>query len=299
MATITAKDVQSLRERTGAGMMDCKKALVECAGDIEKAIDYLREKGLAKAAKKEGRIAAEGLVDAYCEDGVAALIEVNCETDFVAKTDKFQNFVRAIAKQVVKTNPADLAALMASEIDGQTVQNLQASATAEIGEKITIRRFARMEGTIDAYIHLGGVRGVLVQFAAPCATEIMHDVAMQIAAACPACPVCVDINGLPQDLVDHERAVQLATAKAENAELAKPKPDAIVEKMVEGRMQKYYKEVCLLDQPFVKNPDITIREMLKQAGAPTVLGFVRFEKGEGLQKREDNFAEEVMSQMKK
>ena len=299
MANITAKDVQNLRERTGSGMMDCKKALVECNGDIEKAIDYLREKGLAKAAKKEGRIAAEGLVDAYTEDGVAALIEVNCETDFVAKTEKFQNFVRTIAKQVAKVNPADMPALMASEINGQTVQNMQAAATAEIGEKITIRRFARMEGSIDAYIHLGGVRGVLVQFAAPCATEIMHDVAMQIAAACPACPVCVDIDGLPQDLVEHERSVQLATALAENAQLEKPKPEAIVEKMVEGRMKKFYKDVCLLDQPFVKNPEVSIRQMLAAANAPAVLGFVRFEKGEGLQKREDNFAEEVMGQMKK
>ena len=162
----TAKDVQGLRERTGAGMMDCKKALVETNGDVEKAIDYLREKGLAKAAKKEGRIAAEGLVEEYHNDNCAALVEVNCETDFVAKTDRFKDFVKMIAKQVVETNPADLEALMASEIDGQTVQALQTAAVAEIGEKITIRRFARMEGAVDTYIHLGGSRGVLVQFEA-------------------------------------------------------------------------------------------------------------------------------------
>lgn len=291
----TAKDVQGLRERTGAGMMDCKKALVETNGDVEKAIDFLREKGLAKAAKKEGRIAAEGLVEEYHNDSAAALVEVNCETDFVAKTDRFKSFVKMIAKQVVETNPADLDALMASEIDGQTVQALQTAAVAEIGEKITIRRFARMEGAVDTYIHLGGSRGVLVQFAAPSDPEAMHDVALQIAAASP---VCVDVASLPQDFIDRERAVQLATAKEENAQAAKPKPDAIIEKMVEGRMQKYYKEVCLLEQQFVKNPDITIKDMLKAKNAAAVLGFVRFEKGEGIEKRQENFADEIAKMTK-
>ena len=291
----TAKDVQGLRERTGAGMMDCKKALVETNGDVEKAIDYLREKGLAKAAKKEGRIAAEGLVDEYHTENCAALVEVNCETDFVAKTDKFKSFVKMIAKQVVETNPADLDALMASEIDGQTVQALQTAAVAEIGEKITIRRFARMEGAVDTYIHLGGSRGVLVQFESACDPEAMHDVALQIAAASP---VCVDVASLPQEFIDHERAVQLATAKEENAQSAKPKPDAIVEKMVEGRMQKYYKEVCLMEQQFVKNPDITIKDMLKSKGASKVTAFVRFEKGEGIEKRQENFADEIAKMTK-
>ncbi len=291
----TAKDVQGLRERTGAGMMDCKKALVETNGDVEKAIDYLREKGLAKAAKKEGRIAAEGLVEEYHNENCAALVEVNCETDFVAKTDRFKSFVKMIAKQVVETNPANLEALMASEIDGQTVQALQTAAVAEIGEKITIRRFARMEGAVDTYIHLGGSRGVLVQFAAPSDPEAMHDVALQIAAASP---VCVDVASLPQEFIDHERAVQLATAKEENAQSAKPKPDAIVEKMVEGRMQKYYKEVCLMEQQFVKNPDITIKDMLKAKNASKVLAFVRFEKGEGIEKRQENFADEIAKMTK-
>ena len=291
----TAKDVQGLRERTGAGMMDCKKALVETNGDVEKAIDFLREKGLAKAAKKEGRIAAEGLVDDYREGNVAALVEVNCETDFVAKTDRFKDFVKMIAKQVVEANPADLDALMASEIDGQTVQALQTAAVAEIGEKITIRRFVRMEGAVDTYIHLGGSRGVLVQFAEPSDPEAMHDVALQIAAASP---VCVGRADLPQEFIDRERAVQLATAKEENANAAKPKPDAIIEKMVDGRMQKYYKEVCLEEQQFVKNPDITIKEMLKQKNASKVLAFVRFEKGEGIEKRKDNFAEEIANMTK-
>ena len=291
----TAKDVQGLRERTGAGMMDCKKALVETNGDVEKAIEYLREKGLAKAAKKEGRIAAEGLVEEYHNENCAALVEVNCETDFVAKTDRFKSFVKMIAKQVVETNPANLEALMASEIDGQTVQALQTAAVAEIGEKITIRRFARMEGAVDTYIHLGGSRGVLVQFAAPSDPEAMHDVALQIAAASP---VCVDVASLPQEFIDHERAVQLATAKEENAQSAKPKPDAIVEKMVEGRMQKYYKEVCLMEQQFVKNPDITIKDMLKAKNASKVLAFVRFEKGEGIEKRQENFADEIAKMTK-
>ena len=241
----TAKDVQGLRERTGAGMMDCKKALVETNGDVEKAIDYLREKGLAKAAKKEGRIAAEGLVEEYHNENCAALVEVNCETDFVAKTDRFKSFVKMIAKQVV--------------------------------------------------IHLGGSRGVLVQFAAPSDPEAMHDVALQIAAASP---VCVDVASLPQEFIDHERAVQLATAKEENAQSAKPKPDAIVEKMVEGRMQKYYKEVCLMEQQFVKNPDITIKDMLKAKNASKVLAFVRFEKGEGIEKRQENFADEIAKMTK-
>ncbi len=291
----TAKDVQGLRERTGAGMMDCKKALVETNGDVEKAIDFLREKGLAKAAKKEGRIAAEGLVADYRDGNVAALVEVNCETDFVAKTDRFKEFVKMIAKQVVDANPADLDALMASEINGESVQALQTAAVAEIGEKITIRRFVRMEGAVDTYIHLGGSRGVLVQFAEPSDPEAMHDVALQIAAASP---VCVDVASLPQEFIDHERAVQLATAKEENASSAKPKPDAIIEKMVDGRMQKYYKEVCLEEQQFVKNPDITIKEMLRQKNASKVLAFVRFEKGEGIEKRKDNFAEEIASMTK-
>ena len=291
----TAKDVQGLRERTGAGMMDCKKALVETNGDVEKAIDFLREKGLAKAAKKEGRIAAEGLVADFREGNVAALVEVNCETDFVAKTDRFKDFVKMIAKQVVEANPADLDALMASEIDGQTVQALQTAAVAEIGEKITIRRFVRMEGAVDTYIHLGGSRGVLVQFAEPSDPEAMHDVALQIAAASP---VCVGRADLPQEFIDRERAVQLATAKEENANAAKPKPDAIIEKMVDGRMQKYYKEVCLEEQQFVKNPDITIKDMLKAKNASKVLAFVRYEKGEGIEKRKDNFAEEIANMTK-
>ena len=224
MAAFTAKDVAALRERTGAGMMDCKKALTQCEGDVEKAIDFLREKGLAAAAKKAGRIAAEGIVADYRGENASAIVEVNCETDFVAKTDKFKDFVKTVAKQVVEANPATVEELMAS---------------------------------------------------------------------------CVDVNNLPADVMAHERAIQLAKAKEENAASAKPKPDAIVEKMVDGRMSKYYKEVCLDEQQFVKDQNLTIKQMLAAKGGLKVLQFVRYEMGEGLQKREDNFADEVMSQMKK
>ena len=296
MAAFTAKDVAALRERTGAGMMDCKKALTQCEGDVEKAIDFLREKGLAAAAKKAGRIAAEGIVADYRGENASAIVEVNCETDFVAKTDKFKDFVKTVAKQVVEANPATVEELMASKIGDETVEAMLNNAVAGIGEKISIRRFVRLEGAVDTYIHLGGRIGVIAQFDKEGDKEAMHDVALQIAAANP---ICVDVNNLPADVMAHERAIQLAKAKEENAASAKPKPDAIVEKMVDGRMSKYYKEVCLDEQQFVKDQNLTIKQMLAAKGGLKVLQFVRYEMGEGLQKREDNFADEVMSQMKK
>ena len=296
MAAFTAKDVAALRERTGAGMMDCKKALPQCEGDVEKAIDFLREKGLAAAAKKAGRIAAEGIVADYRGENASAIVEVNCETDFVAKTDKFKDFVKTVAKQVVEANPATVEELMASKIGDETVEAMLNTAVAGIGEKISIRRFVRLEGAVDTYIHLGGRIGVIAQFDKEGDKEAMHDVALQIAAANP---ICVDVNNLPADVMAHERAIQLAKAKEENAASAKPKPDAIVEKMVDGRMSKYYKEVCLDEQQFVKDQNLTIKQMLAAKGGLKVLQFVRYEMGEGLQKREDNFADEVMSQMKK
>lgn len=296
MAAFTAKDVAALRERTGAGMMDCKKALTQCEGDVEKAIDFLREKGLAAAAKKAGRIAAEGIVADYRGENASAIVEVNCETDFVAKTDKFKDFVKTVAKQVVEANPATVEELMASKIGEETVEAMLNTAVAGIGEKISIRRFVRLEGAVDTYIHLGGRIGVIAQFDKEGDKEAMHDVALQIAAANP---ICVDVNNLPADVMAHERAIQLAKAKEENAASAKPKPDAIVEKMVDGRMSKYYKEVCLDEQQFVKDQNLTIKQMLAAKGGLKVLQFVRYEMGEGLQKREDNFADEVMSQMKK
>ena len=295
MAAFTAKDVAALRERTGAGMMDCKKALTQCEGDVEKAIDFLREKGLAAAAKKAGRIAAEGIVADYRGENASAIVEVNCETDFVAKTDKFKDFVKTVAKQVVEANPATVEELMASKIGDETVEAMLNTAVAGIGEKISIRRFVRLEGAVDTYIHLGGRIGVIAQFDKEGDKEAMHDVALQIAAANP---ICVDVNNLPADVMAHERAIQLAKAKEENAASAKPKPDAIVEKMVDGRMSKYYKEVCLDEQQFVKDQNLTIKQMLAAKGGLKVLQFVRYEMGEGLQKREDNFADEVASMMK-
>ena len=290
----TAKDVMALRERTGAGMMDCKKALTECDGDAEKAIDYLREKGLAAAAKKAGRIAAEGIVGSYVTDDrkVGVIVEVNCETDFVAKTDDFKNFVTTVAKQIAATDPADVETLLEQPLvsdNAMTVNMLLNQAVAKIGEKISIRRFVRNEGIVDTYVHLGGKIGVIVDVEGGDDPQKLHDIAMQIAAAKPTCISRADIN---QDDVEKEKEILRAQALNE----PKPKPAAIIEKMVSGRIEKYYKEVCLMEQPFVKDQDVTVSSMIN--GAFTVKSFTRFEMGEGLQKREDNFVDEVMSQTK-
>ena len=294
----TAKDVMALREMSGAGMMDCKKALTACEGDMDKAMDYLREKSLAASAKKAARIAAEGIVSSYVTDDhkVGAIVEVNCETDFVAKTDDFKALVNSVAKLVVEKNPADVDELMALDCGDGTVAEMVNRAVAKIGEKITIRRFARMEGQlVDTYIHLGGKIGVIVAAKtadAEKARPAVHDVAMHIAAAKPGVLHRDEVD--PADL-DKEREILRAQALND----PKPKPANIIEKMVEGRIAKYYKEVCLLEQPFVKNPDQSIEQMLKEHGDVELVAFVRFEMGEGLQKRQDNFAEEVMGQMKK
>ena len=291
----TAADVKTLRERTNVGMMDCKKALTECDGDMDKALDFLREKSLAASAKKALRIAAEGIVDCLVCDkcGVGVIVEVNCETDFVAKTDAFKELVHNIAKQIAKKNPADVAELMAQtyvEDEAMTIENLINTSVAKIGEKITIRRFERIEGVCDSYIHMGGKIGVLLQVSNKEEAAAVHDVAMQIAAAKPTCVDKADCN---QEDLDHEREVLRAQAMNE----PKPKPAAIIERMVEGRIEKYYKEVCLLEQPFVKNQDQSVREMI--GGRFEVARFIRYEMGEGLQKREDNFADEVMAQANK
>ncbi len=294
----TAKDVMALREMSGAGMMDCKKALTACEGDMDKAMDYLREKSLAASAKKAARIAAEGIVSSYVTDDhkVGAIVEVNCETDFVAKTDDFKALVNSVAKLVVEKNPADVDELMALDCGDGTVAEMVNRAVAKIGEKITIRRFARMEGQlVVTYIHLGGKIGVIVAAKtadAEKARPAVHDVAMHIAAAKPGVLHRDEVD--PADL-DKEREILRAQALND----PKPKPANIIEKMVEGRIAKYYKEVCLLEQPFVKNPDQSIEQMLKEHGDVELAAFVRFEMGEGLQKRQDNFAEEVMGQMKK
>ena len=291
----TAKDVMTLRERSGAGMMDCKKALKECDGDMEKAMDYLREKSLAASAKKALRIAAEGIVDCFvCDEcKVGVIVEVNCETDFVAKTDAFKELVHNIAKHIAKMNPASVEELMAQTYaldESMTIENLINTSVAKIGEKITVRRFERIEGVCDSYVHMGGKIGVLLQVCCKEEAAAVHDVAMQIAAAKPTCIDKADCN---QEELDHEREVLRAQAMND----PKPKPAAIIEKMVEGRIEKYYKEVCLLEQPFVKNPDQSVRDMIN--GRFTVKKFVRYEMGEGLQKREDNFADEVMAQANK
>ena len=290
----TAKDVMALRERTGAGMMDCKKALTECDGDAEKAIDYLREKGLAAAAKKAGRIAAEGVVGSYVSDDrhVGVIVEVNCETDFVAKTDDFKNFVSTIAKQIALTDPADVETLLEQPLVSDpavTVNMLLNQAVAKIGEKISIRRFVRSEGIVDTYVHLGGKIGVIVDVEGGDDPQKLHDIAMQIAAAKPTCISRADIN---QDDVEKEKEILRAQALNE----PKPKPAAIIDKMVNGRIEKYYKEVCLMEQSFVKDQETTVSKMIN--GAFTVKSFTRYEMGEGLQKREDNFVDEVMNQTK-
>ena len=283
---ISAKDVKALRERTGCGMMDCKKALTEAGGDIEKAAEILREKGLASAVKKAGRIAAEGVVAAYKEGDIAVLLEVNCETDFVAKTEQFKGLVNDIAKIIVKEAPADVEALMAAPCEAGPVEEMMKNAVATIGENMKIRRFVRVQGYSDTYIHLGGKIGVLVQTDVEPDAEAIHDVAMQIAAAKPTYISKEDVDA---DEIAHEKEILRAQAINEG------KPEKIVDKMVEGRIQKYYKEVCLLEQPFVKDDEKNVAKMI--GGRFNVLSFVRYEMGEGLEKRNENFAEEIQKQM--
>ena len=292
MAQITAALVKELRERTGAGMMDCKKALTAVEGDMDKAIDFLREKGLAAAAKKAGRIAAEGVVGSFVSaDGkIGAIVEVNCETDFVAKTDGFKALVEKIAAHIVATKPADVEALLASELDGQTVEALVTASVAKIGEKISVRRFALYEapeGVVAAYIHGGGKIGVIVELKGGNA-ELGKDVAMHVAAANPS---YLERSQVPAAELEHEKEVLSEQAKNEG------KPEKIIEKMVMGRLNKYYKDVCLVDQEFVKDPDQTVGKLVKAAGAE-VLAFSRFQLGEGIEKKQEDFAAEVMSQIK-
>ena len=288
MAQITAALVKELREITGAGMMDCKKALVECEGDKDKAIDYLREKGIAKAAKKAGRIASEGVVAAASNGKTACIVEINSETDFVAKNENFQNLVKKIAEHIVACKPADMDALNASQMDGKTVAEVMTEAVASIGEKLSLRRFevyTTEDGQLATYIHMGGKIGVIVELSGGDET-LGKDVAMQIAAAKPQCIGREDVD---QEALAHEREVLRKQALEEG------KPEKIVEKMVDGRINKYYKEVCLVEQEFVKDSDKTIKDIL--AGVE-VRRFARFEMGEGLEKKNEDFAAEVAAQMK-
>ena len=304
MAEISAKVVMELRGRTGAGMMDCKKALAATEGDIEKAIDFLREKGLAAAAKKQSRIAAEGLVGSYvCKEcNTGALVEVNCETDFVAKTDKFQALVNDIAIQIIKKNPADVDALLEQTFykdESTTIGDMVKAATAEIGEKISVRRFARYEatGTVDSYIHMGGKVGVLIEAAGVLgenAAEVIHDCALQVAAASPVAPEYVRREEVRADHLEHEKEILIAQARNEG------KPEKIIEKMVEGRIKKFYQDVCLLEQAFVKDSDISVQTMINQkAKGLEIVRFTRYKMGDGLEKKVNDLAAEVAEQTAK
>ncbi len=290
---ITASQVKDLREKTGAGMMDCKKVLTETDGDMEKAIELLRERGIAKAAKKSGRVAAEGLVEAYvAEDGkVGAIVEVNAETDFVAKNEEFKSFVLSVARQVVEKSPKDLDDLLAQESiaeSGKTVKDVLTDKIAKIGENMNIRRFVRFEseGLIEKYIHGDGKIAVLVNMKGG-NHEVAKDVCMQIAAARPE---FLNETSVPEDRLNKEKEILKAQTMNEG------KPEAIAEKIVQGRIRKFFEEVCLVDQVFVKDPNKKVSDLLKENNAE-VIEFARFEKGEGIEKKEENFAEEVMKQL--
>ena len=288
---ITASMVKDLRTQTGSGMMDCKKALVEAEGDIAKAVDILREKGLSQAAKKASRVAAEGAVgSAVSEDGkTGTILEVNCETDFVGTNEDFRNLAASIADQILAVNPADVEALLDSEIDGKKVRDLVTEAVAKIGENISVRRFVRYEsaeGKVYSYIHGGGKIGVLVEMIGA-DDELGKDIAMQVAAANPS---YLDRTQVSRAEIDHEKEVLAVEARNEG------KPENIIEKMVIGRINKYYKEVCLVDQEFIKDGDLTISKLLKSKNA-SVVRFARYQLGEGIEKKQDDLAAEVAKQL--
>lgn len=295
----TAKDVKELRERTGCGMMDCKKALTETNGDFDKAVDYLREKGLATAAKKAGRIASEGLVDILVDGNVAAMVEINSETDFVAKNDEFKAFVRNIARQVIAVNPADVDALLASKfIDDEsvTIKDLLTEKIAKIGENMNLRRFARYEGNVVGYVHAGGRIGVMVKVDADLSNDeaaaAAKDCAMQIAAINP---LYKDRASVPAEDVEKEKAIITAQIKEDPKNASKP--DNIIEKMLGGKINKFYETNCLIEQAFVKDDSMSVGKYLESKGVALV-DYVRFEKGEGLEKKEENFADEVANMVK-
>ena len=290
----TAKDVKELRERTGCGMMDCKKALTESNGDMEKAIEFLREKGLAAATKKAGRIAAEGIVTTYVNDAatVGSIIEVNSETDFVAKNADFQSFVAQLAKIVAEENPADLDAFMTMKYDDtMTVEAALQDKILTIGENMKIRRFARYEGKVSSYVHGGGKIGVLTLIEGE-DTNAAKEVAMHIAAINPS---YMSKDVVPEEDVEKEKNIIIAQIKEDPKNASKP--DAIIEKMVGGKIGKFFEQNCLLEQEFCVNPDFKVAKYLESKGIKLV-DYVRFEKGEGLEKKEDNFADEVASMIK-
>ena len=291
---VTAGLVKELREKTGAGMMDCKKVLTETDGDMEKAIELLRERGIAKAAKKSGRIAAEGLVECYISEDAktGAIVEVNSETDFVAKNEEFKSFVLSVAKQVVEKNPKDVEELLAQEsieVAGKTVNEVLVEKIVTIGENLNIRRFERFEseGLVEKYIHGDGKIAVLVNMKKG-NKEVAKDVCMQIAAARPE---YLDEASVPAERIEKEKEILKAQTMNEG------KPEAIAEKIVQGRIGKFFGEICLVEQAFVKDPNKTVSQLLKENDSE-IVAFARFEKGEGIEKKEENFAEEVMKQLK-
>lgn len=284
---ITAQMVKELRDKTGAGMMDAKKALVETDGDMEKAMEVLRQKGMASADKKMGRIAAEGLIASFVSDSCGAMVEVNCETDFVAKNDEFKELTSGLAQMVAETNPADNDALLASTCPkcGKAISEVIKEKIASIGEKITFRRFVHYEGNTATYIHNGKI-GVLIKTDKK-DDELMNDICLHIASNAPE---FISRNEIPQSVIDHETEIEMG-----KEDILK-KPEAIRPKIVEGRVNKIIASRVLLEQPFVKNPDVTVGQLIE--GKLTIEKFSRFVLGEGLEKRQDNFAEEVMSQVK-
>ncbi len=305
----TAKDVQLLREKTGVGMMDCKKALVETDGDIDKAVDVLREKGLASAAKKASRVAAEGVVAAYSDGKAGALVEINCETDFVAKGDKFVDLASKVVKTVVEQDPADVDALLKLTISGgsETVEEAVQEVFLALRENMKIRRFVRAAAPVATYIHMGGTVGVLVEFDTDEATaakpefEAMgKNVAMQVAAMSPS---YLDEASVPAEVLAKEKEILVAQMK-EDPKMAS-KPEAVLKKIVEGKIGKYYTENCLLDQDFVRSDLFDgsvsgyVAKVAKELGADIkVKGFTRFAKGEGIEKKTENFAEEIANMVK-
>ena len=294
MAEFTAKDVMKLREQTGAGMMDCKRALVDADGDMEKAADLLRERGIAKAAKRASKIAAEGIVYALVEGKTGVLVEVNCESDFVAKGDKFKELVDAVAKQIAAVKPADVEALLASDMGGKTVETYIQEQIAVIGEKISVRRFTvyQSEGFVETYIHMGGTMGVMLDFAGEPtekAKAVAHDIALHVAFAKPQYMTEAEVSA---ETLEKEKNILMQEVLNEG------KPANIAEKIVMGKIKKFYEENCLMDQKFVKDDKITIAQLLAQAGVGvSVKQFCFFVRGEGLEKKNEDLSEEVAKQV--
>lgn len=298
MAAFTAKDVMALREQTGAGMMDCKRALVDADGDMERAAELLRERGIAKAAKRASKIAAEGVVYAYVEGKTGVLVEVNCESDFVAKGDKFHELAETVAKQIAAKKPATVEELLASDMNGKTVETFVQEQTAVIGEKISVRRFTVYEsaGFVETYIHMGGTMGVMLDFDAPeneITKELAHNVALHTAFSKPQYLTAAEVSA---DTIEKEKAILKQEVVNEG------KPEAIAEKIVMGKIKKFYEENCLLDQKFVKDDKVTIAQLIaeagKKAGVPVALkAFCFYVMGQGLEKKSEDLSEEVAKQV--